>query len=282
MYFSKLRPPTVFHRDFDPGASRNLMIVDERVSKILQTVASFQIYRYLCITTGNYDPRNFTSSPLFMCNFHGSKEVGEVLKEGMGMLGRGNYTEVLKIVTGVDYVGYIGMKEYVSPLFSFLKKSKKKKWVIGGPMKNIMLMAAIGIAVTVCAIIIMLVMYLSIRKCMKYERGGQTVRHFRYRVVGTQTKKMDKGQPSTSQDQSPSIDEVTIEEREIKTIDLTSGRVEQSAKEVKSKKTVKSVQTTGKFDLQGFRRLRLGGNPRKLRLKFDAISGSLRGVDDVF
>ena len=83
------------------------------------------------IFTGKYvegDP----SKPLHQCNFYGSVEAGNKLKEMLTLGASRPWKEVMQVMTGEPKMDTDAIREYFRPLEMWLKKENKKNGVIVG------------------------------------------------------------------------------------------------------------------------------------------------------
>uniref|UniRef100_A0A1B6CJL2 Angiotensin-converting enzyme n=1 Tax=Clastoptera arizonana TaxID=38151 RepID=A0A1B6CJL2_9HEMI len=98
------------------------------VSSILQ----FQIYRDLCIASGEFDPSNPTKNPLHKCDFTSSPKAGKILGSMMEIGRAKPWYEILKVGTGNNKLDGSALVDFLAPLQDWLKEENKKNGATPG------------------------------------------------------------------------------------------------------------------------------------------------------
>nr|XP_022901638.1 angiotensin-converting enzyme-like [Onthophagus taurus] len=118
----KVKPPVQrSETDFDPGAKFHVAGDYQYISYFVAHVLEFQFYRSLCITAGQYDPKD-SSKPLHKCDFYTSKEAGSQLSVGLKLGSSKHWKEVLKAMTEEEALDASALMEYFDPLYKYLKE----------------------------------------------------------------------------------------------------------------------------------------------------------------
>lgn len=85
----------------------------------------YQIYKALCIKAGQYikgDP----NYPLHNCDFSGSEEAGDILKQAMELGSTKNWRDVLQLITGERKINGQAIVEFYKPLENWLREQNKQ------------------------------------------------------------------------------------------------------------------------------------------------------------
>ena len=111
-------PPAPRGEEFCDAASKTHINNDpaQYYDYALSTVLKFQLHDYIARNILQQDPRN--------CNYYGSHEVGDFLKDIMRPGSSKDWRKVLKEKTGED-LSARAMLEYYQPLVDFLKKANE-------------------------------------------------------------------------------------------------------------------------------------------------------------
>jgi len=124
-----IKPPSMRNNDqFDAGAKFHVAADVGYVRYFTARIYEFQFYREMCLVSGKYvkgDP----TKPLHQCNFFGSKEAGDKLRE-MEVLGASKpWKEAMTVMTGEPRMNTDALREYFSPLENWLKEENIKNGV---------------------------------------------------------------------------------------------------------------------------------------------------------
>jgi len=132
-----LSPPNPrSYKDFDAGAKYHVAADVGYVRYFTAFIYEFQFYRAICLATGNYVPGN-PSKPLHRCNFYGSIEAGNKLREMLKLGASKPWKEAMRTMTGQPEMSTQALRDYFKPLEDWLiKENRKNKAKIGwGPME---------------------------------------------------------------------------------------------------------------------------------------------------
>jgi len=132
-----LSPPKArSYRDFDAGAKYHVAADVGYVRYFTAFIYEFQFYRSICLATGDYVPGN-PSKPLHRCNFYGSIEAGNRLREMLKLGASKPWKEAMRTLTGQPEMKTDALRDYFKPLEVWLiRENKKNKAKIGwGPLQ---------------------------------------------------------------------------------------------------------------------------------------------------
>ncbi|XP_017782037.1 PREDICTED: angiotensin-converting enzyme-like [Nicrophorus vespilloides] len=124
--YQKLKSPTERQEsDLDPAAKYHVIADSQYINYFIAHILEFQLYRGLCITALEYDPKNKESKPLHNCDFYNNKEVGKKLKAGLSLGLSQNWKQALKAMTGEENLSSKAILEYFEPLIKYLDQNKE-------------------------------------------------------------------------------------------------------------------------------------------------------------
>jgi len=124
-----MRPPGKRDNDqFDAGAKYHVAGDVGYVRYFTAFIYEFQFYRALCKESGKYVPGD-PKKPLHRCNFYGSREAGDKLREMLQMGASRPWMEAMEKMTGQKKMSTKALREYFEPLELWLKKENKKNGV---------------------------------------------------------------------------------------------------------------------------------------------------------
>ena len=83
------------------------------------------------IFSGKYEPGN-PKKPLHQCNFYGSVEAGNKMKEMLSLGASRPWRDAMEKMTGERKMSTKAIREYFQPLESWLKQKNKKNGVTVG------------------------------------------------------------------------------------------------------------------------------------------------------
>jgi len=132
-----LKPPSRrSYEDFDAGSKYHVAADVGYVRYFTAFIYEFQFYRALCLKSGMYVPGD-PKKPLHRCNFYGSMEAGDKLREMLKLGASKPWKEAMRIMTGQPEMSTDALREYFRPLEAWLKKEnrKAKVKVDWGPLK---------------------------------------------------------------------------------------------------------------------------------------------------
>ncbi|KAM8711357.1 hypothetical protein ACLKA7_000491 [Drosophila subpalustris] len=122
--FAGVQPPiwrTEKDFDLDYRFYRGLHPDTSNTRKFMAEILGFQFYRSFCLASGQYKPGN-SSYPLHNCDFHGSTEAGNLMREMMQLGATRHWRDIMEIATGERKLSGRGVLEYFAPLFTWLKE----------------------------------------------------------------------------------------------------------------------------------------------------------------
>ncbi|XP_023323448.1 angiotensin-converting enzyme [Eurytemora carolleeae] len=121
-----LTPPNKrSYEDFDAGSKYHVANDVPYVRYFTAFVYEFQFYRALCLKSGKYVPGD-PKLPLHRCNFYGSREAGDSLREMLKLGSSRPWKEAMLTLTGQPDMNTDALREYFLPLENFLKKENRK------------------------------------------------------------------------------------------------------------------------------------------------------------
>jgi len=122
-----LAPPVKrSYEDFDAGSKYHVANDVGYVRYFTAFIYEFQFYRALCLKSGRYVP-NDPKKPLHRCNFYGSNDAGDKLKEMLRLGASRPWKEAMKIMTGEPDMSTNALREYFLPLEKWLKKENQRQ-----------------------------------------------------------------------------------------------------------------------------------------------------------
>lgn len=96
------------------------------MSYFVAHILQYQIYRSLCITAGEYDPKN-PEKPLHKCDLEGSTAAGHRLRDGLSMGLSRHWSEALNVITnGERELRADAILDYFKPLHEYLIAENRK------------------------------------------------------------------------------------------------------------------------------------------------------------
>jgi len=113
------------HQQFDAGAKYHVAGDVGYVRYFTAFIYEFQFYRSLCLESGKYVPGD-PKKPLHRCNFYGSREAGDKLREMLQMGQSRPWMEAMEKMTGQKKMSTKALREYFEPLEMWLKKENRK------------------------------------------------------------------------------------------------------------------------------------------------------------
>merc|ERR1712106_912532 len=116
------------HEQFDAGAKYHVAGDVGYVRYFTAFIYEFQFYRALCLESGNYVPGD-PKKPLHRCNFYGSMEAGDKLREMLEMGASRPWVEAMRVMTGQPEMSTKAIREYFMPLEDWLKKENKESGI---------------------------------------------------------------------------------------------------------------------------------------------------------
>jgi hypothetical protein len=124
-----MMPPAMrSHEQFDAGAKYHVAGDVGYVRYFTAFIYEFQFYRALCLESGKYVPGD-PKKPLHRCNFYGSREAGDKLREMLQMGASRPWMEAMEKMTGQKKMSTKALREYFEPLEAWLKKENRKSGV---------------------------------------------------------------------------------------------------------------------------------------------------------
>jgi len=124
-------PSTRNNQQFDAGAKYHVAGDVGYVRYFTAFIYEFQFYRQLCLESGKYEPGN-PKKPLHQCNFYGSVEAGNKMKEMLSLGSSRPWREAMQKMTGQRKMSTKAIREYFAPLESWLKEENRKTGVTVG------------------------------------------------------------------------------------------------------------------------------------------------------
>ena len=117
-----LEPPSKRSKDhFDPGAKYHIAGDLGYVRYFTAFIYEFQFYRAMCLQSGRYVPGD-PKKPLHRCNFYGSVEAGNKLKEMLVLGASRPWKEAMMKMTGQPEMSTKAIREYFEPLEKWLEE----------------------------------------------------------------------------------------------------------------------------------------------------------------
>ena len=127
-----LEPPSKRSKDhFDPGAKYHVAGDVGYVRYFTAFIYEFQFYRAMCLQSGRYVPGD-PKKPLHRCNFYGSVEAGDKLKEMLVLGASRPWKEAMMKMTGQPEMSTKAIREYFEPLEKWLEVQNKEAGVTVG------------------------------------------------------------------------------------------------------------------------------------------------------
>jgi len=124
-----MKPPAKrSYKHFDAGAKYHVAGDVGYVRYFTAFIYEFQFYRAMCLESGNYVPGD-PKKPLHRCNFYGSVEAGNKMREMLQMGASRPWMEAMEKMTGQRKMSTKALREYFEPLEQWLKKENKKSGV---------------------------------------------------------------------------------------------------------------------------------------------------------
>jgi len=124
-----LKPPSKrSYMDFDAGAKYHVANDVGYVRYFTAFIYQFQFYREMCLAAGKYDPQD-PKKPLHRCDFYGSKEAGDKLREMLKIGSSKPWKEAMQVMTGQPDMSTNAIREYFKPLEDWLVKENEKAGV---------------------------------------------------------------------------------------------------------------------------------------------------------
>jgi len=124
-----LEPPSKRSKNhFDPGAKYHVAGDVGYVRYFTAFIYEFQFYRALCLESGRYVPGD-PKKPLHRCNFYGSREAGDKMREMLAMGASRPWKEAMQKMTGQPQMSTKAIREYFSPLEKWLDEENAKTGV---------------------------------------------------------------------------------------------------------------------------------------------------------
>jgi len=124
-----LQPPSQRNNEqFDAGAKYHVAADVGYVRYFTAFIYEFQFYRELCLASGKYvkgDP----SKPLHQCNFYGSVDAGDKLREMLKLGASRPWKEVMEVMTGQQVMSTEALREYFQPLEAWLRAENSRTGV---------------------------------------------------------------------------------------------------------------------------------------------------------
>merc|ERR550525_2138706 len=120
-----LEPPRKRSKDhFDPGAKYHVAGDVGYVRYFTAFIYEFQFYRAMCLQSGRYVPGD-PKKPLHRCNFYGSVEAGDKLKEMLVLGASRPWKEAMMKMTGQPEMSTKAIREYFEPLEKWLEEQNR-------------------------------------------------------------------------------------------------------------------------------------------------------------
>jgi len=127
-----LEPPSKRSKDqFDPGAKYHIAGDVGYVRYFTAFIYEFQFYRAMCLQSGRYVPGD-PKKPLHRCNFYGSVEAGNKLKEMLVLGASRPWKEAMMKMTGQPEMSTKAIREYFEPLEKWLEEQNSAAGVSVG------------------------------------------------------------------------------------------------------------------------------------------------------
>jgi len=127
-----LEPPSKRSKDqFDPGAKYHVAGDVGYVRYFTAFIYEFQFYRAMCLQSGRYVPGD-PKKPLHRCNFYGSVEAGNKLKEMLVLGASRPWKEAMMKMTGQPEMSTKAIREYFEPLEKWLEEQNRAAGVSVG------------------------------------------------------------------------------------------------------------------------------------------------------
>jgi peptidyl-dipeptidase A len=124
-----LAPPSKrSYKDFDAGAKYHVANDVGYVRYFTAFIYKFQFYRSMCLASGQYDPKD-PKKPLHRCDFYGSKEAGDKLREMLKLGASRPWKEAMEVMTGQPEMSTDAIREYFKPLEDWLIKENARAGV---------------------------------------------------------------------------------------------------------------------------------------------------------
>merc|ERR1711910_4037 len=118
-------------QQFDAGAKYHVAGDVGYVRYFTAFIYEFQFYRQLCLESGKYEPSN-PKKPLHQCNFYGSVEAGNKMKEMLSLGASRPWRDAMEKMTGQREMSTGAIREYFQPLESWLTQENEKNGVTVG------------------------------------------------------------------------------------------------------------------------------------------------------
>ena len=127
-----LEPPSKRSKNhFDPGSKFHIAGDKDYVSYFTAYIYEFQFYRAMCLQSGRYVPGD-PKKPLHRCNFYGSVEAGNKLKEMLVLGASRPWKEAMMKMTGQPEMSTKAIREYFEPLEKWLEEQNSAAGVSVG------------------------------------------------------------------------------------------------------------------------------------------------------
>eukprot|EP00096_Caligus_rogercresseyi_P012149 TRINITY_DN5005_c0_g1_i1.p1 TRINITY_DN5005_c0_g1~~TRINITY_DN5005_c0_g1_i1.p1 ORF type:complete len:671 (-),score=146.93 TRINITY_DN5005_c0_g1_i1:391-2403(-) len=134
-----IAPPEVRYDEegyFDAGAKYHVAFGAGYIRYFTAFIYQFQFYKAMCLESGHYVPGD-PEKPLHRCNYYGSKEAGNKLKEMLKLGSSVHWRKAMKVMTGKEEMDTSAFREYFLPLEKWLTQENRKNNVtIGWKIKE--------------------------------------------------------------------------------------------------------------------------------------------------
>ena len=117
--------------DFDPGAKYHVPADVGYIRYFTAYIYNFQFFRELCLVSGKYVPGD-PNKPLHRCNFFGSREAGNKLKEMLKLGSSKPWRYAMETMTGQRLMNSEAIRVYFQPLEDWLKAENEKSGISVG------------------------------------------------------------------------------------------------------------------------------------------------------
>uniref|UniRef100_A0A2S2R2E7 Angiotensin-converting enzyme n=1 Tax=Sipha flava TaxID=143950 RepID=A0A2S2R2E7_9HEMI len=114
------------YKPFDPSAAYDMLTELPYIRYFLAPVIEFQIFKALCTTCGEYDPKNSKIKHLYECNLRGYKKIGKIISLVMSKGSSTKWQLLFEMIVGHQRLEVEPLLEYFQPLYEQLSLTNNK------------------------------------------------------------------------------------------------------------------------------------------------------------
>ncbi|XP_040570335.1 angiotensin-converting enzyme [Lepeophtheirus salmonis] len=116
---------------FDAGAKFHIAGNYGYIRYFTAFIYQFQFFKTMCLASKRYVPGD-PNMPLHRCNYYGSEEAGDKLKEMLSLGSSIHWRKAMQIMTGSEEMDTSAFREYFYPLEEWLEQENRKNNVTVG------------------------------------------------------------------------------------------------------------------------------------------------------